>query len=107
MKGDLVRKLLLGCLLLAPLPAFADTHMFDYDYLELGHARYQPDGGQAGSGTYADLSYSFLDDVQFRASYGSLNFPAAVNYKDYSVGLAGESAINSQTDAYTDLLYLN
>lgn len=108
MKGNPVRTIaLLSCLLLAPLPAFADTHVFDYDYLDVGHARYAPDGGQAGSGAYADLSYSFLDDVQLRASYGSLNFPLAVSYKDYSVGIAGESAINAQTDVYTDLLYLN
>ena len=108
MKGNPVRTItLLSCLLLAPLPALADTHVFDYDYLDVGHARYAPDGGQSGSGTYADLSYSVLDDVQFRASYGSLNFPLAVSYKDYSVGLSGESAINAQTDVYTDLLYLN
>jgi outer membrane receptor protein involved in Fe transport len=107
MKGDPVRKLLLACLLLAPLPALADTHVFDYDYLEVGHARSQPDGGASGSGTYADLSYSFLDDVQLRASYGTLSFPAAVGYKDYSIGISGESAINAQTDVYTDLLYIN
>lgn len=108
MKGNPVRKIvLLSCLLLAPLTAFADTHVFDYDYLDVGHARYQPDGGQSGNGTYADLSYSFLDDVQLRAGYGSLSFPLAVSYKDYSIGVAGESAINAQTDVYTDLLYLN
>ena len=107
MKGNPVRKLLLLACLLAPLPAFADTHVFDYDYLEAGHARYQPAGGQAGSGSYADLSYSFLDDVQLRASYGTLSFPQAVSYKDYSIGITGESAINAQTDVYTDLLYIN
>ena len=108
MKGNPVRTIaLLSCLLLAPLPALADTHVFDYDYLDVGHARSTPDGGQAGSGSYADLSYSFLDDVQFRASYGSLSYPLAVSYKDYSVGLAGESAINARTDVYTELLYLN
>jgi hypothetical protein len=98
---------LLSCLLLAPLPAFADTHVFDYDYVDLGHQRYQPDGGQSGSGTYADLSYSFLDDVQLRAGYASLSLPQGVSYKDYSIGVAGESAINAQTDVYTDLLYIN
>ncbi|HEY3643885.1 MAG TPA: hypothetical protein VGM16_00990 [Gammaproteobacteria bacterium] len=102
-----MRNIVLLACLLAPLSAFADTHVFDYDYLEAGHARYQPDGGEAGSGSYADLSYSFLDDVQFRASYGSLSFPQAVSYKDYSIGITGESAINTQTDVYTDLLYLN
>ena len=108
MKGKPVRTIaLLSCLLLAPLPAFADTHVFDYDYIDVGHTRYQPNGGQAGSGTYADLSYSFLDDVQLRAGYSSLSFPLAVSYKDYSVGIAGESAINSQTDVYTELLYVN
>ena len=108
MKGNPLRIVgLLSCLLLAPLPAFADTHVFDYDYLDLGHARYQPVGGQAGSGTYADLSYSFLDDVQLRAGYTSLSLPLGVSYKDYSVGIAGETAINAQTDAYTDLLYVN
>lgn len=107
MKGKSVRTIALLACLLAPLPAFADTHVFDYDYLEAGHARYQADGGPSGSGTYADLSYSFLDDVQLRASYGSLSFPQAVSYKDYTVGISGESAINAQTDIYTDLLYLN
>lgn len=107
MKGKSVRTIALLACLLAPLSAFADTHVFDYDYLEAGHARYQADGGPSGSGTYADLSYSFLDDVQLRASYGSLSFPQAVSYKDYTVGISGESAINAQTDIYTDLLYLN
>lgn len=107
MKGKPVRTIALLACLLAPLPAFADTHVFDYDYLEAGHARYQADGGPSGSGTYADLSYSFLDDVQLRASYGSLSFPQAVSYKDYTVGISGESALNVQTDIYTDLLYLN
>jgi len=102
-----MRNLLLACLVLVPLPSFADTHVFDYDYLDVSHQRYQPDGGASGSGTYADLSYSFLDDVQLRASYGTLNFPAGVSYKDYSLGVSGESAINPQTDVYTDLLYLN
>ena len=108
MKGNSVRTIvLLSSLLLLPLPALADTHVFDYDYLDVGHARYQPDGGPSGSGSYADLSYSFLDDVQLRAGYGSLDFPAAVSYKDYDIGLSGESAINPYTDIYTDLLYLN
>jgi hypothetical protein len=107
MKGTPVRSIALLCLLLAPLPALADTHVFDYDYLDVGHTRYQPDGSPSGSGTYADLSYSFLDDVQLRASYGALNFPLAVSYKDYSVGITGESAINAETDLYTDLFYIN
>lgn len=107
MKGTTVRSIALLCLLLAPFPAFADTHVFDYDYLDVGHARYQPDGGASGSGAYGDLSYSFLDDVQLRASYGALNFPFAVSYKDYSVGITGESAINAETDLYTDLFYIN
>ena len=108
MKGNLVRTIaLLSCLLLLPLPALADTHVFDYDYLDVGHARYQPDGGPSGSGSYADLSYGFLDDVQLRVGYGSLNFPLGVSYKDYDIGLSGESAINEYTDVYTELLYLN
>lgn len=108
MKGNTLRTIaLLSCLLLAPLPAFADTHVFDYDYLDVGHLRYQPDGGQSGAGSNADLSYSFLDDVQFRAGYSSLSFPLAVSYKDYSIGITGESALNTQTDVYTDLLYIN
>jgi hypothetical protein len=107
MKGNPVRRILLLCLLLAPLPAFADTHVFDYDYLDVGHERYQPDGGPSGNGSYADVSYSFLDDVQFRLGYSSLNFPEGVSYKDYDIGVSGESAINAQTDAYTDLLYIN
>ena len=108
MKGNPVRTIaLLSCLLLVPLPALADTHVFDYDYLGVGYERYQPDEGQSGNGSYADLSYSFLDDVQLRADYGSLSFPQGVSYKDYSIGITGESAINAQTDVYTDLLYLN
>jgi hypothetical protein len=107
MKGNPVRSIALLCLLLAPLPAFADTHVFDYDYLDVGHQRYQPDGGQSGSGSYVDLSYSFLDDVQLRAGYASLSFPLGVSYKDYGVGITGESSIDAQTDLYTDLLYIN
>jgi hypothetical protein len=108
MKGKPVRTIaLLSCLLLAPLPALADTHVFDYDYLAVGHQRYQPAGGPSGSGTYADLSYSFLDDVQLRAGYGTLSFPGGVSYKDYSLGITGESAIDARTDVYTDLLYVN
>src|SRR5579871_3073243 len=103
MKGKLVRTIaLLSCLLWLPLPALADTHVFDYDYVDVGHTRYQPDGGPSGSGSYADLSYSFLDDVQFRADYASLSFPQGVSYKDYGIGISGESAINEYTDVYTD-----
>ena len=108
MKGNLVRTIaLLSGLLLLPLPAFADTHVFDYDYLDLGHTRYQADGGTAGSGGYADLSLGVLDDVQLRAGYTSLSFPLGVSYKDYDLGISGESAINEYTDIYTDVLYLN
>jgi outer membrane receptor protein involved in Fe transport len=108
MKGMSVRSIILLCSLLSvPLSALADTHVFDYNYLDVGHARYQPDGGQAGSGTYADLSYGFLDDVQLRVGYTSLSFPLGVSYKDYDVGVTGESAINAQTDIFTDILYLN
>ena len=108
MKGISVRSMvLLCCLLSAPMSAIADTHVFDYNYLDVGHARSQPDGGQAGSGTYGDLSYSFLDDVQLRAEYASLSFPLGVSYQDYDIGITGESAINTQTDVYTDLFYLN
>ncbi|MFI4967257.1 MAG: hypothetical protein ACHQAU_00915 [Gammaproteobacteria bacterium] len=103
-----MRSIVLLCCLLSVLPsAFADTHVFDYNYLDVGHARYQPDGGQAGSGTYAGLSYGFLDDVQLDVGYGSLSFPLGVSYKDYDIGITGESAINAQTDIFTDLLYLN
>lgn len=108
MKGNPVRIIaLLSCLLWLPLPALADTHVFDYDYLDIGHARYQADGGPSGAGSYVDLSYSFLDDVQLRAGYASLSFPEGVSYKDYTLGISGESAINADTDIYTDLLYLN
>lgn len=98
---------LLLCLLLAPLPAFAADPVFSYDYLELGHQRLTPQNGDSGTGTYADFSYSILDKVQFRAGYDRYTYPLDVQYKDYSVGLSGETPINASTDVYTDLLYLN
>lgn len=98
---------LLLCLLLAPLPAFAADPVFSYDYLELGHQRLTPQTGDSGSGTYADFSYTILDKVQFRGGYDRYTYPLDLQYKDYSIGISGETAINSSTDAYTDLLYLN
>ncbi|MGE5624386.1 MAG: hypothetical protein ACM3ZT_02440 [Bacillota bacterium] len=93
--------------LLAPLPAFAASANFQYDYLDIGHLRLQPEGGSTGSGGFADLSYSVIDGVQFRADYASLSYPLAVSYKDYSVGFTGEEPLNSQTDIFTDVLYVN
>jgi len=108
MKGIPVRSTaLLLCALLAPAAALADTHVFRYDYLDLGHVAPQSDGGPSGGGAFADLSVSFLDDVQFRASYASLTYPLGVGYKDYSFGFTGESAINDRTDVYSDVLYLD
>lgn len=93
--------------LLAPATALAAGPGFQYDYLELGHLRIQPDGGQTGNGPYADFSYSIMDAIQFRASYASLSYPLAVSYKDYSLGLTGEAAITGDTDVYTDVLYVD
>lgn len=108
MKGNPVRfTALLLCVLLAPATALADTHNFQYDYLDLGHVRGQTDNGPSGGGGFADLSVSFLDDVQFRASYASLSYPLGVSYKDYTVGFTGESALNDRVDVYSDVLYVD
>ena len=98
---------LLLTILLAPLPALADNTVFSYDYLELGHQRVEPQNGDSGNGTYADLSYTVLDKIQIRAGYARLTYPLGLSYKDYSLGLSGESALTASTDVYTDLLYLN
>jgi hypothetical protein len=102
-----VKALALLLALLAPATALAAGPGFQYDYLELGHLRTQADGGQAGSGPYVDFSYSIMDAIQFRAGYASLDYPLAVSYKDYSLGLTGEAAISGSTDVYTDVLYVN
>jgi hypothetical protein len=107
MKGNPVRATLFLFALLAPSAAFADTHLFQYDYVDFGHVRQQADGGPSGGGAFADLSVSFLDDVQFRASYASLSYPLGVDYKDYSFGFTGESALNDKVDVYSDVLYLD
>lgn len=93
--------------LLAPTAALADAPNFKYDYLDLGHASYKPDGGQSGTGAYADLSYSIFDGVQIRAGYTHLSYPGNQSAKDYTVGFTGESPLNATTDVYTDILYLN
>lgn len=93
--------------LLAPTAALADAPNFKYDHLDLGHVDFKPDGGQSGTGAYADLSYSLVDDVQIRASYTHLSYPGNQSAKDYTVGFTGESPVNDSTDVYTDILYLN
>ena len=101
---------LLLAALLAPATAFAVAPNFQYDYLDLGHVRLSPQNGQDGSGPFADLAYSILDTVQFRAGYQRLDYgslPGAPSYKDYDFGFTGESALSDSTDIYTDLLYLN
>lgn len=98
---------LLLCLLLVPLRALAADPVFSYDYLEIGHQHLTPQTSESGSGTYADLSYTILDKVQVRAGYDRYTYPLDVQYKDYSIGISGETAISDSTDAYTDLLYLN
>jgi hypothetical protein len=108
MKGISVRlTVLFLATLLAPAAALADTHVFRYDYLDLGHVHGQADGGPSGGGAFADLSASFLDDVQFRARYASLSYPLGVSYKDYAFGFTGESAIDDQVDVYSDVLYVD
>lgn len=93
--------------LLAPTAALADAPNFKYDYLDLGHVDFKPDGGQSGTGAYADLSYSLIDDVQIRAGYTHLSYPGNQSAKDYTIGFTGESPLNDTTDVYTDILYLN
>ena len=93
--------------LLAPAAAFADAPNFNYDYLDVGHLNYKPDGSASGSGAYADLSYSIFDSVQLRGSYAHLSYPGNQTAKDYTLGLTGESPLNDRTDVYTDLLYLS
>ncbi len=93
--------------LLAPATALADAPNFDYDYLDLGHVNYKPDSSASGSGPYADLSYSIFDEVQLRASYTRLSYPAGQSGKDYTVGFTGESRVTDTTDIYTDILYLS
>ena len=93
--------------LLAPATAFADAPNFKYDYLDIGHVDFKPDGGQSGTGAYADLSYSLVDDVQIRAGYTHLSYPGNQSAKDYTVGFTGESPLNDGTDVYTDILYVN
>ena len=98
---------LMFAVLLAPAPAFAAAPNFQYDYLDLGHARVQPQGSSTGSGPFADLSCSIIDTVQIRGSYSTLSYPLGVKYNDYSLGLTGEDRITDSTDVYTDLLYIN
>lgn len=93
--------------LLAPVAAEAASANFQYDYLDLGRTRLQPDGGTSGSGPFLDLSYSLIEGIQFRGSYASLKFPGGVSYKDYTLGFTGEEPITPTTDVYTDLLYVN
>jgi len=100
-------KVLALLLLFLPVTAFAASPNFQYDYLDLGHLRVQPDGSAIGSGGYGDLSYSIIDGVQFRGSYATLNFPLGVTYKDYTVGFTGEEPVTPTTDIYTDLLYVD
>jgi len=108
MKGNLVRPLLLSaCLLLAPLPALADTPNFKYDFLEVGHLSVSPQNGGSGSGGYADFAYSFIDSVQFLAGYSRPDYGSNFSAKDYQLGIAGEDGIVDGTDVYTDILYVN
>lgn len=88
-------------------PAFADNPNFRYDYFELGHLHTSTDSAGSGSGSYADLSYSFVDSIQFRADYSTPDFPLGVSYKNYQLGFSGEDPVNDSTDIYTDILYVN
>lgn len=96
--------------LLAPAAALADNPNFKYDYVEAGHLNLSPQNGQNGKGNYVDLSYSIFDGVQVVGSYARLNYdstPGSPTAKDYSFGFAGESRLTDDTDAYTDVLYVN
>lgn len=93
--------------LLAPATTLADQANFNYDYLDLGHVSEAPQTGSKASGPYADLSYSLMDGVQFRASYERLDLGGGTKGKDYSLGLTGEAPVNDTTDVYTDILYVN
>lgn len=96
--------------LLAPAAAFADAPNFKYDYLEAGHLNVSPQNDQNGKGNYVDLSYSIFDGVQVTGSYARLDYdstPGKPTAKDYTFGFAGESRLTDDTDAYTDVLYVN
>ena len=107
MKGAPVRSIALLCLLLTPLSAFADTPVFKYDYLDLGHVSIDTQDSGKGSSVFADLSYSLMDSVQGVAGYQKPTYPGGVSSKDYYLGIAAEDGIDYRTDVYTDLLYLN
>lgn len=107
MRGTNVTRLLLACLLLAPLPALAANPNFKYDFLEVGHLGISPQTGSSGSSAYGDLSYSFIDSVQFLAGYSHPDYGAGDSTKQYQLGFAGEDPITAGTDVYTDVLYLN
>lgn len=98
---------LLLAILITPATASAMAPNFQYDYLDLGHVRVQPEGSNAGSGPFADFSYSIIDGIQFRGSYSTVSYPLAVKYNNYAVGLTGEDRLNDTTDVYTDVLYVN
>jgi hypothetical protein len=106
MKGNPVRAIVLLCLLV-PLPAFASTPNFGYDYLDVGHVTVTPQDGGNGSSVFADFSYSFMDAVQLVGGYQKPSYPAGVSSKDYDLGIAAEDGIDDRTDVYTDILYLN
>ncbi len=107
MKGNPVRRIVLLCLCLAPLPAFAVTPNFGYDYLDVGHVNVMPQTGGDGSSAFADLSYSLMDAVQGLAGYQKPSFGNGLTSKDYYLGVAAEDGIDERTDVYTDILYLN
>jgi hypothetical protein len=98
---------LAACLLLAPLSALADTPVFKYDYLDLGHVSINQQSGGDGSSMFADVSYSLMDAVQGLAGYQKPTYPGDVSSKDYYLGFAAEDGIDYRTDVYTDVLYLN
>ena len=107
MQGSPVRYIILSCLALAPLSAFASTPNFKYDYLDVGHLTLMPQTDGNGSTPFADVSYTFLDAMQFTAAYDRPSYGSGTQDKIYSLGVSAEEGLDDRTDVYTDILYLN
>lgn len=101
--------LLLVCLSLIPVAAWAGN--FSYDYAELDYLHTKPQLGMNSKGPSAQLSYTISSmDVQLLAGYAQIDAastPADIDHHNYWVGIRGENSFGGSTDFYTDILYLN